>query len=246
MEAPGQSQTGNSDTWLYVTLDSPALSYAPYESIYDISCKAADGQITVGGDDYIWAHFQGLTVRRKSRNGFNLTGAAGLTSELIYWASGGPAQNIGSMLGSPSGNSSCLAFAQLLKACWQVHGVQSTVVEVDPDPNLPISYQGFMVKEWSWDPNGPTTDLEIHVDITDDPTGIAAQNQPTGPASSFKMFRNHYVVRFAGSIFDPSYGVGPLTEEEHEDAAIDALVTTPPFCNLNTSAKELRYTDTGL
>jgi hypothetical protein len=50
--------------------------------------------------------------------------------------------------------------------------------------------------------------------------GIPGQGQPEPPSA----FENHYVVKYGGKIYDPSYGAGPFgTENDHENAAIDGF-----------------------
>jgi hypothetical protein len=71
---------------------------------------------------------------------------------------------------------------------------------------------------------------------------INAQGNPASP----RYFYNHWVCKINGSIYDPSYGVGPKTETEHENEAIDGIGYNPRCKKDNNSIKELLYTrDTG-
>lgn len=72
--------------------------------------------------------------------------------------------------------------------------------------------------------------------------GIAGQDNPEPP----EAFYNHFVMRYGGMIYDPSYGAGPLAEAAHEDAAIDGIFdedVAPPKTNAkkNDPAQELKY-----
>ena len=54
-------------------------------------------------------------------------------------------------------------------------------------------------------------------------TGVAGQG--TGNTNPPPAFGNHYVVKYGGKIYDPSYGNDPYnSEDEHENASIDGIV----------------------
>jgi len=62
------------------------------------------------------------------------------------------------------------------------------------------------------------------------------------------IFSNHFVVKWSGSVYDPSYGIGGMSESEHEEAAVAALVATFPFdgrdvvhARRNGPEKDLKY-----
>ena len=72
--------------------------------------------------------------------------------------------------------------------------------------------------------------------------GIPGQDNPEPP----EAFYNHFVMRYGGQIYDPSYGAGPLAEAAHEDAAIDGIFdedVAPPktHAKKNDPPQELKY-----
>jgi hypothetical protein len=77
-----------------------------------------------------------------------------------------------------------------------------------------------------------------------DQDGIPGQGNPRPP----REFVNHFIVKFGGQIYDPSYGGTPYPgEQEHENAAIDGIssgTATPGIfrAKKKSAAKELIYT----
>lgn len=69
--------------------------------------------------------------------------------------------------------------------------------------------------------------------------GIPGQGNSNPP----EAFENHYVVKYGGKIYDPSYGAGPFNSEaDHENAAIDGLLDAMDRARKATAARELTYT----
>jgi len=56
-------------------------------------------------------------------------------------------------------------------------------------------------------------------DVVDQP-GVPAQGVTENPES---FFNQHFVVKYDGKIYDPSYGIGPSTEIEHENASLAGI-----------------------
>ena len=70
-----------------------------------------------------------------------------------------------------------------------------------------------------------------------DQTGVSGQGNPNPPGA----FENHYVVKYAGRIYDPSYGSGPYANNlEHENASIDGICEAW-FAKKKGSGSELIY-----
>jgi hypothetical protein len=68
--------------------------------------------------------------------------------------------------------------------------------------------------------------------------GIPGQDDPEPP----EAFYNHFIVKYSGFIYDPSYGAGPYqTEISHENAAIHGI-ESGSSAKMNTlQVQELRY-----
>jgi hypothetical protein len=72
--------------------------------------------------------------------------------------------------------------------------------------------------------------------------GLPGQNNEEPPPT----FRNHWIVKYDGKFYDPSYGAGPFaTENDHENAAIDGIQVTVGAnrcaAREQTSSQELIY-----
>lgn len=161
---------GTTGNRVYVCLDQiPAGVEEPrYETVYDLSCRAATG---IGGPgpssaywaqaiDAIWAQFTDLTVAQKAIDGYNRNDG----DIMYYWDANLPyisdPQNIG--VGCPltlagmmqTRFGTCGAWARFLQATLAIHGVQSTdarVVPIDP-PN--DSFPVLLVHWWVLNSSG--------------------------------------------------------------------------------------------
>jgi len=68
--------------------------------------------------------------------------------------------------------------------------------------------------------------------------GIPGQSNPKPPP----YFFNHFVVKYGGQVYDPSYGAGPFGSElAHENAAIDGI-KSGVRAKKNAATQELVYT----
>lgn len=75
-----------------------------------------------------------------------------------------------------------------------------------------------------------------------------AANQPGVPGQGVSepppIFQNHFIIKFGNKVYDPSYGIGPFTEEEHENAAcdgFDAIIGELVARKQDPLKKELKY-----
>lgn len=229
---------GTTDTWLYVTLNDPATSYPKYESVYDISCKAAAGSSDAGAvGEAIRAKFASRELHRKARDGFNVEDGR----LLRYWAVPDPPAGLAGLLRDPDGNGQCAGFAQLFKACHEVQGLSGgTVYELQYPPGAILGTE-LLVKEWTVVGGSPPR-FRIGTEIVEAP-GIPAQ----GNADPASRFIRHYIVRIGADYYDPSYGTGPFADENaHEDAAMAAFSLDGIFAELNRlNELELEYQPTG-
>lgn len=68
--------------------------------------------------------------------------------------------------------------------------------------------------------------------------GIGGQDNPEPP----EAFYNHFIVKYGGMIYDPSYGAGPYgSENAHENAAIDGIRSGSSARKNSPQASELDY-----
>lgn len=73
--------------------------------------------------------------------------------------------------------------------------------------------------------------------------GIPGQGNAEPP----QFFFNHFVVKYSGKVYDPSYGAGPFADEiSHENAAIDGIKSGERAKKNDTALKELTYSLTGI
>ncbi len=73
--------------------------------------------------------------------------------------------------------------------------------------------------------------------------GIPGQGNAEPP----EAFENHYVVKYSGKVYDPSYGAGPFADEiSHENAAIDGIFSGDRAKKNDTALKELTYSLAGI
>ena len=71
-----------------------------------------------------------------------------------------------------------------------------------------------------------------------DQLGMAGQHNDDPPGA----FWNHFIVRYDGRFYDPSYGAGPFaSENEHENAAIDGIRSGPLAKKNDPVLQELLY-----
>jgi hypothetical protein len=209
--------SGSTDVRLYVTLVDPVpcpdAGMRNYESVYDISCSAADGE-TSGSDAVkrIAARFAGLNVSRKAVDGDN--GADG--TQMTYWVGGSPPTNMGAMLLNSTGDGQCSAWAELFVACCYLQGENGAKLAKVENKHGPGTLH-FLVKDWLNLTSNPvlTTGLDLNTQVSDQP-GIAAQGNLNPPS----YFMNHYVVTYPGKIYDPSYGTDFDSEQLHQDGSL--------------------------
>ncbi len=68
--------------------------------------------------------------------------------------------------------------------------------------------------------------------------GIPGQGNPEPP----EVFLNHFITLYGGEYWDPSYGAGPYaSQNDHENAAIDGIVSGQRAKKNDVAVQELRY-----
>jgi hypothetical protein len=216
---------------MYVTRDNPqseAGHFKWYHSVYDISCKNADGWST---DEEIiaavWDEYTDQVVLNYKDDSLHY-----YSPKNTYFT------NLGGLL--ENRNAQCYTFAQLFLATIKIQGVVRTNNYVYITPVYSTTCGGysvnrFLVKDWDFGtPTGsgceaypyensytsllpyPYTDYNfITADVTDQ-TGIPGQCSDN-PSS---YFNNHQIALIDGVYYDACYGV---TFESLEDIPYEAF-----------------------
>jgi len=216
---------------VYVTRDNPqseAGHFKWYHSVYDISCRNADGWST---DEEIiaavWDEYTDQVVLNYKDDSLHY-----YSPKNTYFT------NLGGLL--ENRNAQCYTFAQLFLATIKIQGVVRTNNYVYITPVYSTTCGGysvnrFLVKDWDFGtPTGsgceaypyensytsllpyPYTDYNfITADVTDQ-TGIPGQCSDN-PSS---YFNNHQIALIDGVYYDACYGV---TFESLEDIPYDAF-----------------------
>lgn len=226
---------------VYSLLGAPAGGVRAYWTLLDVSCHAADGDAAaVDLANHLTVRFADLAhpIQRK-RDG----------RDLGYWTAppgNDSGRNTQELLQNADGSGQCGAWALFFLDMLRVHGINTAVrVEVDHPNNV-----GFLVRNWNFSPQkasvsgtvkpfvdwfysvptseasrfthrirgaGVPQDYECQ---TRPPNGAAGQNNPNPPPK----FSNHFIVRYAGAVYDPSYGSVPFNDfRSWENASIQGL-----------------------
>jgi hypothetical protein len=212
-------QLNDTDNRLYVTRDAPQASPL-YETVLDIACRNADGQsIESNAVAGIWSGFTGRDVARKVTDGYNHRDGV----QMGYWLGGiaEGCQAFENMLTNWNGNGSCIAWSELLYEALQAQGIATEhVYKVDP-----MYYGGLMlVKNWTFNSTGtaPTNCIPFtHLlsEISSNP--VPAQGNLSPPPA----FVNHWILKYNGQWYDPSYGHGPFpSDSAWEYGSLDGFV----------------------
>lgn len=215
---------GTSDNRLYVLLRPPRLSPIR-ETVLDISCRNAkgstrDAQVV----RKIYSDFTDQEVKRKEMDGFNVPDG----KVMRYW---GEIKDKGNQTPLPipvschslagmldptptslryDGVGSCRAWARLLWATIRVQGIATP--RVGPDLiQVDSNYHHFLVKRWSFGTGTVPLSYAPFTHIRDNgkqlcpEDGVVAQGVKNPPS----VFADHFILRYEGRFYDPSYGSPP-------------------------------------
>lgn len=236
---------GKTDNRVYVTLAASTAGIL-YETLLDIGCRNANDK-TNDADAVaaLWGDFQDprVGVKRKAMDGHNKTDG----KEMKYWVNVGDnrlervrsqCQTLTFMLNpSPTGQDSnlngigtCAAWSDLLNQTLKAQGINgSQVCEVktiynSPIPFLPGEIKGeIMVKKWFFrfpepgSPNCPVAGQNFGFVVNStviDESGARGQGTSNPPG----QFINHFIIKYDGKYYDPSYGMGPFSGATDEEA----------------------------
>ena len=137
-----------------------------------------------------------------------------------------------------TGDGQCGAWAEIFIDMLKVQDIASTKVTV-VEMTMPMT-RGFLVKDWTFTGPGvsPATTPYVYVVGLDviDAFGVAGQSNPDPPPS----FLNHFIVRYSGQYYDPSYGTGPFVDQmAWENASLDGFTAAGTYMgNPATFAKK--------
>jgi hypothetical protein len=104
-----------------------------------------------------------------------------------------------------------------------------------------ISDYPYVMNQFNWGTSGGSQGVTWGDAIP--VAGIAGQSNSSPP----EFFFNHFVVKYGGSVYDPSYGAGPYPSEiNHENAAISGIKATSSggvqvVKKNNVTLQELKY-----
>lgn len=224
-EPPGDFAylAGASSNTLYVTLGDPTDTPA-YWTLLDISCRAAHGATAASG--LIRNGYSPFTSRALTR----MRDGRGLT----YWnPTTTRAMNTEQLLARGDGSGQCGSWSHFLIDMYKCHGLSAYKIIIyvteadwlrsfDEDPEVARTAAGFLVKNWRFVGKGkfkaPWTHV-MHIDCEKMP-GIPGQRNDNPPPAFF----NHFIVLANNEFYDPSYGGGPIAnQDDWENGAIDGL-----------------------
>lgn len=239
----GDVDAGSTRHLLYAVRADPLPSVAAghdrcYWTVLDVACRPARGLSAERAvAEAIFDRFADLNtrIRRKRDN-----------HRLGYWTAPGTeasGRSTTELLANAHGSGQCGAWAYFFLDCLRVHGIATARrVEVHRDPDANIC--GFLVKNWNFSPSAgdvpddvkgfmafllytvPTSRKDAFTHLknsecrTRPPNGVPGQHNANPPP----QFSNHFIVRYDGRVWDPSYGIGPFASfRAWEDAAIAGL-----------------------
>jgi hypothetical protein len=240
---------GTSDNRVYVTLDAPTSTL--FETVADIGGRNAKGKATANDVmAAIWGDFSGPTpgVKRKPMDGHNVADG----HELTYWNGGAAtATNTGALL--KDGNGQCGSWAEFLRDCVLAEGVPGatkvTITSTYPNGVGTGPATGgwatglFLVKDWTFAAAGTAPAAVApfthkRTEITDN-AGVPGQGNANPPGGFF----NHFVVKYDGKYYDPSYGAGAFAggtadaaRADWEDKSLDGFLVYYALVDPTTGA----------
>jgi len=219
---------GVSNNVVYVILGAPTGTPL-YWTLLDISCRAAHGKSSA--DDLMAGMATRFATRVLPRKRDSLV--------LTYWKTDFcNTTGTRAMLASPEAWGQCGAFAEFMRDMLAAHGVAASKIGI----NVVAPDAAFLVKHWRYvtpPPTSPTAlthRLVMPAPATPAPgtvihsagMGVPGQGNPNPPPA----FENHFIIKYGGRYYDPSYGAGPVADQHAwEAASIDGVlrhVAPPP------------------
>ena len=232
---------------VYLTLADPGTTMRQ-ETLFYLSAKNADGKTTAAASfTEIWNEFTDRNVKRID------------AVQMKYWdpASSTLGSTVAAMLADTNANGNCDAWAQLLKGTCDAIGVGGTSrIEIESLDRCDTGYSlppdttgrgGLLVKDWTFNAGSapsscaPYTHLWQTAELTDE-TGAAAQ----GNANPHSEFVNHFIVKYDGKYYDPSYGTGSFANQAAwENASLGGFIKAfKPPSGSTTQINAVKSNDT--
>jgi hypothetical protein len=144
------SKCGKSKNRVYVTLEDPRThKQLLFETLLDIGCRNAKGKDAPNpAVDAVWSDFTDRNVTRKPIDGFNKTDGV----QMGYWLEATQSCNTYTlMIGRPSGNGTCSAWADLLGETIKALGIDGTKkAEITADKKVNKDADGALIKIWKF------------------------------------------------------------------------------------------------
>jgi hypothetical protein len=196
-----EEYAGNSQNQVYVTLGEPHAIL--YHTLVHIACKNANGENTANDAvTKIWGEFTDRYVQR-------------VDGMLLKYYGNWTMSNYSTATLLINADGRCGAWMRFLIDILALHNITATDVAV-----IPEAKQGFLIKTWRLPAGaGPftndgiaginpwtfigTSSYQWQVEAVSDGRGIPGQ----GTANPASIFANHALVRYNGTLYDPSYGV---------------------------------------
>ncbi len=220
---------GSTQQTLYVTLASPVPGIKAYWTLLDLSCRAAAGMTTE--NTFVPAAFAPLRASTGDGNGIKRKGDGVRLSYYLQGVatSGDQAEpsvySTRGILSRADGTGRCGGWANLLIHLFHIHGISSgkKLWFVRHYKVKPQMTNRFLVKNCAF---GAGTAVSPAGYTHKGNTECVKQNGLAWPGKTNPQFDfgDHVVVEHDGKIYDPSYGVGPITgQRAYEDGALDGI-----------------------
>ncbi len=230
-----QASFNNTNKWhnmnstsneLYLTLKDGGSS--AFETVLHIGCKNAKGQTKEAAIvNAIWNQYFAKQYV-KSKYG---------TNSLTYWGplasniTGAYERGLASLLKNQDGR--CGEWAVFMISSCNIQGISSLSQVVYDKSSSGI---GFLVKPWAFAGTGTSGDSNFPYKYGE---FNQLNNLGKGNPSSVGWFSDHVIVKYAGKLYDPSYGTNATSNGNYQENAIDGWFKG--LRQLNASPTEIKH-----
>ena len=247
---------GTSTNTLYVTWARP-VSSPHIHTYFDVGCEAAAGVSgTVGENDdvvlgRIWTKFQTKSINRASDGrvltyyGFYDANRNGIWEEGIDTDRNSPTTchvtSAAELVRTTNGQ--CHSWAEFMHQvlCAQGLAVVNEKSTARVAVNAVPKREAFLaIKNWDKKDSGPWVPSRSDAGMlgtnvlsslpehsAQDVAGVSGQGTSPNPPAGFG---NHYIIKCADELYDPSYGLGPFEEyQQYEHAAFDGIIQVSTY-----------------